>query len=488
MYNEFISTVTGFASLEYFYPMITLGIAGFILLFTGIFSGNKKLFSAIASVSLVISMLLLLIIPEVQKYVLFRSIEFNDFGLYFSILFIISALYVTIPALRNIEKKGEIFYALLLFVTTGMLVAAFSMNLIILFVAFESVSIGTYVLTGFHKTRRTLEASAKYFFTGAVSTSFIIFGLAFFFQATGTFYLLPAYNIISTQALLISLIFLTIGFGFKLAIFPMHQWAIDTYDGAENSVSAFLSTGSKLLAYMIMLKVFIIGFQYIGEDVFVLFSILAILTMTYGNLSALSQNNIKRLFAYSSVAQAGYLILVFSITSYDVWTNGSYTIVATYAVTAALIYSLIYIFMKGGAFLSMNAFKKDGPEISDLSGLSKKSPALALSLSILLLALAGIPFTGGFTGKFYMFLYLVQGKLWWLAIIAILNSAISVFYYLKVIMYMYWKKPEGEDKFIISSGTVIPVVISAIIVIVLFFSFYIFNIFYTAATALMGVF
>ena len=164
--------------------------------------------------------------------------------------------------------------------------------------------------------------------------------------------------------MLIALGLLIIGFGFKLAIFPMHQWAIDTYDGTENSVSAFLSTGSKLVAFMIMLKVFIVGFSGMSGYVYGFFAILAVATMTYANISALSQTNLKKLLAYSSVAQAGYLILVFAVAGYT--SGGS---ASNYAVAAGMLYSLVYIFMKGGAFLTMNSIKIISPKIDDLSGI-----------------------------------------------------------------------------------------------------------------------
>ncbi len=486
MISESISTVTGVQSLQYLYPLIVLGIAGFIILGLGLATSSKKAYAGIAFGALAIAAILILLIPQNASFVLSNSFAYSQFGAYFAILFVISSLFIVLPSLKNISAKGDIFYALLLFVTTGMIVAAFTMNLIVLFISFEAVSIGTYVLAAFHKTRRTLEASTKYFFTGVVSTSFIIFGLAFFYQAAGTFELTSALAVVSKPALLIALLFLTIGFGFKVAIFPMHQWAIDTYYGAENSVSAFLSTGSKLVAFMIMLKIFIVGFSTMGEDVFLLFTLLAIFTMTYGNISALSTTNVKKLFAYSSIAQAGYLILVFSITSYALWSGQNYGLIAVNAVAAAMLYSLVYIFMKGGAFVFLNTLDKENPEFSDISGFARKSPALALSLSIILLALAGIPFTGGFTAKFYMFLYLVDAKLWWLAIIAILNSAISVFYYFRVIMYMYWKPDSGVSLSgsRIASATVI---VSAIVVVALFFYFPLFSLLHGFAQGLFGV-
>ena len=285
-------------------------------------------------------------------------------------------------------------------------------------------------------------------------------------SSSGTFSL-TSEVISSSPAMLIALIFLLIGFGFKLAIFPMHQWAIDAYDGTENSVSAFLSTGTKILAFMILIKIFLVGFAGDYHDIFLLFVILSVFSMTYANLAALSQNNLKRLLAYSSVAQAGYLILVIALVGYTGIGNVAYV-----AIAAGMFYSLVYIFMKGGSFLAMNLVNRESVSVSDVAGLARKSPVTALSFAILLMGLAGIPFTGGFTAKYYLFLSLIEGNLWWLAVIAILNSAISVFYYFRVIMFMFWKEPTSEDHFNLTAYSKAPVIASAVIMVALFFFFY----------------
>ncbi|MCL4328757.1 MAG: NADH-quinone oxidoreductase subunit NuoN [Candidatus Thermoplasmatota archaeon] len=455
--------------LESILPMIFVGFAGFLILAIGMKVDSGKAFSSITFVALALS--LVSVVWQSYDPVAGSLVTFNPFNAYFAAILIISSLFVTFPALRNLTERRDIFYSLLLFVTLGMLVASFTMNLVVMFVAFEAVSIGTYVMAGFHKTRRALEASAKYFFTGAVSTGFIVIGLSYYFQATGTFDL-TAVTIVSRIPLLTALAFLIIGFGFKLAIFPMHQWAIDTYDGSENSVSALLSTGSKILAFMIMLKLFVVGFPLLGQSVFIFFTILAILTMTYGNISALSETRLKRLLAYSSVAQAGYMILVFSAVAYAQY-NGMSAGYIQFIVAAGMLYSLIYIFMKGGAFLALNSIGKENPGLEDISGMGTRSPALALSFTVLLLALAGIPLTGGFTAKAWLFLSLINVKLWWLAVIAILNSAISVFYYFRVISYMYRKEPLSGVIISTEKSVIVPVALAAAIVVALGIYFYV---------------
>ena len=450
----------------YYYPLIFLGIAAFVMLALGIRNIDRKVFAGITFTAVLISMIMILLDPYDEVVVGNNALLFNRFTMFFAVILIISVLYIIFPAIRGLKSKPEIFYATLLFVLIGMLVSAFSYNLIIIFVAFEAVSLGTYVLAGYGKQKRHLEASAKYFFTGTIGTAFTVFGLSFFYTATGTFSL-TSEVISSSPAMLIALIFLLIGFGFKLAIFPMHQWAIDAYDGTENSVSAFLSTGTKILAFMILIKIFLVGFAGDYHDIFLLFVILSVFSMTYANLAALSQNNLKRLLAYSSVAQAGYLILVIALVGYTGIGNVAYV-----AIAAGMFYSLVYIFMKGGSFLAMNLVNRESVSVSDVAGLARKSPVTALSFAILLMGLAGIPFTGGFTAKYYLFLSLIEGNLWWLAVIAILNSAISVFYYFRVIMFMFWKEPTSEDHFNLTAYSKAPVIASAVIMVALFFFFY----------------
>lgn len=462
--TSIIATTNGLQILKDFIPVIFLGLVGFLLLGLPKAKISKSVLSWITFASLGISAFLLYTLVPMGTSVYDGTIVFNQFGFYFAIVMIISAMFICYPSISALKEKGEIFYSTLLFVTVGMVIAAFSYNIITLFVAFESVSIGTYVLASFGKERRNLEGTVKYFFTGTIATAFILFGASFFFLDTGTFNLSVLAATTPSAQLTIALFFLVVGFGFKLAIFPMHQWAIDTYDGSENSVSAFLSAGSKVLAFVVVLKMFLLGFSSDFTEVYYLFVALSVLTMTYGNISALSQNNLKRILAYSSVAQAGYLILVLAVVASTGKPTGS---VASVAIAAGMFYSIVYIFMKGGSFITLNVVKHDNIMISDLSGLARKAPALAVGFSILLLALAGIPLTGGFFAKYVLFLSLIEGGLWWLAVIAILNSAISVFYYFRIMLYMFGKEPAEDAQFNLGNSVKIPVYVSAVITVAL---------------------
>ena len=459
-----IIPLSGAQALVTFTPEIFLGLVGFIILALGTFRIEKRIISWISFGALGISAIMVIFLSPVGESLFQGTFQYSDFGIYFAIVMLLSGMLISYPATRSIKSKSEVFYATLLFVSVGMIFAAFSYNIITLFVAFESVSIGTYVLASFGKSRRNLEGTIKYFFTGTIATAFILFGASFFFLQTGTFDLQVLKSASPSPELLISLVFLIIGFGFKLAIFPMHQWALDAYDGTENSISAYLAAGSKVLAFLVILKIFLVGFSSDFRDVSYLFIILSILTMTYGNVAALSQNNLKRLLAYSSIAQAGYLILVLAVVGFVGNTNSA---VVDVAVAAGMFYALVYVFMKGGAFITLNLIKKDNVMISDVSGLAKKSPATAVSFAVMLLALAGVPITGGFFAKYLLFLSLIEGNLWWLAIIAILNSAISVFYYFRIILYMFGKDPIPGESFDMSTSTRVPIYVSAFITVAL---------------------
>lgn len=448
------------SQFETMIPVIFLGLMGFVFLASGKIkrSGDATIYSLFSiGVFTITALLILLYDTGLSTYFYENAFLINNFGAFFAIISLASSAYISYSAGRKIDHNPEIFFSVLLFVNVAIIIAAFSVNLIFIFISFEGISIGTYILAAFGRTKRNLEASAKYFFTGIIATGFIVLGSSYYYLSTGTFNLVPLS--VNNHSMLIALILLFVGLGFKLAIVPMHQWAVDAYDGTENSVSAFLASGTKTLAYLLLLRVFLIGFESIKGDVFILFTIISIITMTYGNFAALSENNFKRMLAYSSIAQAGYLILVISAVSYS-----SSSFVFTIALFSAMYYSLVYIFMKGGSFLAADAVKKEKVMIEDLSGIGKRSPSFAISLSVLMLSLAGIPPVAGFFAKYYLFLSLISANLWYLAVIGILNSAISVFYYLRVIVIMFRSNVTTDEK--IPNSVVIPVVISAILMFI----------------------
>ncbi len=464
-------------NFEYFYSLILLGLAGFIALAMGIKKDNKKIEALFTFIILIIAFILILF--KSSGYNIY-FLDFTDFNTYWALIFIVSAMVIILPSMHDIKDKHDVFYALLLFTVLSMVIAAYTFNLIVLFVSFEGVSIITYILSAYNRTKRNLEGSLKYFVISTIGTSFNILGISLFYFSTRTFNLLAVTKLYSSHGLLLALVFIIIGFGFKIAIFPMHQWAIDTYDGSPNSVSGFLSTGSKLVAYMILLKFLYLGFVPDYNYVFYFFAILSILTMTYGNIAALSQDNVKRILAYSSISQAGYMILVFAMIGYSYYNVAlvSRTTFLRFSIAIAMFYSLTYIFMKAGPFIAMSLVRKDKIMIDDFTGLSRKSKWTAFSLAVMLLSLAGIPITGGFLAKYFLFFTLIIGNLWWLAVIAILNSVISVFYYFRIILYSFWKP--GDNDFDLSPEIKYSVIIMALITIALGFAF-------TLYTYLIGI-
>ncbi|MEM4312901.1 MAG: proton-conducting transporter membrane subunit, partial [Thermoplasmata archaeon] len=321
-------------------PAFILFSFGIIAILWSFLTNNNKHFSYITILGGSISFIFLIFnFGNVYTDTLF---VFDDAGTIFSILFVFIMLIIAISSMHFDYSHPEIFYSLLMFSTGAMILAAYSNNLISIFITFEASSLSTYVLASYPKSRKTLESSMKFFVIGALSSAFIIFGISFYFISTNTFMLGVVSN---SELFLLSLILLLVGFGFKLSLFPFHSWAIDTYTGARSPVAALLSTSSKLMALAIMVRIFIFTFDIsLSYYVQLFFIIISILTMTYGNVTALVQKDVKRMLAYSSVANAGYISLIFTITTDQA---------LSLALSSILLFSMAYILMKGGAFLTM---------------------------------------------------------------------------------------------------------------------------------------
>jgi NADH-quinone oxidoreductase subunit N len=461
------------------YPELIMGIGAFLVILLGMVTQNNKVLAGLSAVVALFSLSTILLNFSSTATLLSGSIQITSLGNIFNLLFIAALLFTLYSSVRDTKSRPEIYYALLLFATLGMMFVSFSNNLIMIFVAFETSSIATYALTAYNKEKRALEASLKYFVTGAVSSAFLVFGISYLFLASGSFSFSALYTVSNTYSI-IGLVLLVVGFGFKLALFPFHSWAVDTYTGARSSLSAFLSTASKLMALIAIVRLVLFAFYGMKYDLYIIFAILSVLTMTFGNIVALVQKDVKRMLAYSSIANAGYLSLFFVIAGYT-YNN---TILG-YGLAALLIFSIAYLFMKAGLFIATSPFEGGDAYLDRFAGLGKKAPLFGLSIALLLMSLAGIPPTLGFVGKYYLFLALIESNLLWLAIIAIINSAISVFYYFRVIMYMYWK-PSSEPV-TVGSQILIPVFIAALAVIVLgIFSPYLIGSLNHIATVFLG--
>jgi NADH-quinone oxidoreductase subunit N len=337
-------------------------------------------------------------------------------------------------------EPGE-YYALILFATLGMMLMAAGSHLITIFLGLETMSVSVYILAGImREDRRSVEAALKYFLLGAFATGFLLYGMAMIYGATGSLYLkevasyITSQNLLRNPMLLMSLVFLTIGFGFKIASAPFHMWTPDVYEGAPTSITAFMATGVKAAGFAALVRVFFSALPAFRPDWTSIMWVITLATMTIGNVVAISQTNIKRMLAYSSIAHAGYILVAF-VAGNDLGTS------------AILFYLMAYAFMNLGAFTCIILLGKKGEEntlINDYAGIGFKYPLLALSMTIFLLSMAGIPPLGGFMAKFYVFSAAVKSKFYWLAILGVLNSAVSVYFYLRVTVLMYFRESERE--------------------------------------------
>jgi NADH-quinone oxidoreductase subunit N len=333
----------------------------------------------------------------------------------------------------NATHAGE-YFALLCFGAVGMMLMASSVELLMVFVGLEISSISTYIMCGFRKGQATgSESSIKYFLLGSFATAFFLYGVALAFGATGStnlYAIAHGLQTTSTPALAFTaLALILIGLGFKVSAAPFHVWTPDVYQGAPAPVVGLMSTAPKAAAFAVLLRVTFTGFPAMQHRWAILMWILAALSMTIGNLGALLQRDVKRMLAYSSIAHAGYLLVAFTAFPYD-------------GIAAACFYTATYAAMNVGAFAvltQVSGYDERARSIEDYTGLASKRPFLAALLAFFLLSLIGIPFTGGFFGKFYVFSAAIHGGHIWLAIIGLLNSGIACFYYLRLLAAVYTK-------------------------------------------------
>lgn len=384
----------------------------------------------------------------------FDTMSVDVFSQFFKAVFIIVSILVVVASLSRYNGKpgGDEFYALLLMATVGMMVVSSAIDLVTLFVGFELASLSTYAMAAFDKSKKNLEAAMKYFLYGSVSSAFMLFGFSLMYGMTGTtkIALIAQASLADfSPATLIALIFVITGFAFKMALVPFHMWAPDTYEGAPALVSALLAAGSKKMGFAAAFRVLIVALVALRLEWYLAFAILAAVTMTLGNLVACWQNNVRRILAYSSIAQAGYIAMAFVVVGASAgMPNGQ--AIAQLGIAGGLLLVLGHALMKTGSFIGtaqvaamVGKNSEDPDDISNYAGLGRRAPITAFCMLIFMFALAGIPPTAGYIGKFVLFSSAIYSGLVWLAVLAILNSALSLYYYLRIISYMYLKEPVG---------------------------------------------
>ncbi|MFC1964465.1 NADH-quinone oxidoreductase subunit N [Chloroflexota bacterium] len=386
----------------------------------------------------------------------------DNFALFFKLLFLGIAFLVILASADYVNKlarfQGE-YYALILLSALGMMLMAATTELISIYVALELTSISLYALVGFLKDPKSTEASLKYLLLGALASAVLLYGMALIFGFTGKTQLgeiaqviqaMPPQTLLASPALLMGIVLLIAGFGFKIAAVPFQMWVPDVYEGAPTPITAYLSVASKAAGFAIILRVFFSAFGlpgWLSLNWGIIFAALAVISMTLGNVAAISQTNIKRMLGYSSIAQAGYLMvglatLGFSPAADVLGRSGVIFFLASYALTNL------------GAFIAIIAIsnKLNSDMIADYSGMGKRAPLIALALTLCLISLIGMPPAAGFMAKFYIFSAAVQHNLLWLVFIAVINSVISAYYYLRVVKIMWFGETASEEKVPSSGG------------------------------------
>jgi NADH-quinone oxidoreductase subunit N len=377
-------------------------------------------------------------------------LAFDAFATFFKAIFLIAGALTLLLSVRYLDTEGSRhgeYTFLVLCATLGMMFMASGTDLITIFVGLETMAIAFYILTGLLKPdRRSNEAAVKYFLLGTFSLGLLLYGVSILYGLTGTTNLRSIAVVLAGHGrdpwLVLAVIFITAGIGFKIAAVPFHMWAPDVYEGAPTPITAFLSVGSKAAAFAMLLRIFREALPSMAGDWTVLFYVLSVVTMFVGNIGALTQSNTKRMLAYSSIAHAGYLLI---------------GVVAgtTRGVAAMLIYLLIYALMQMGAFAVVILLRRAdaiGDELKDLSGLLSRQPFAAVAMLFFMLSLGGIPPTAGFMGKFWVFSAAIDSGYVWLAVIGVVNSAISLYYYLRIVVFMFMKNEAAGSKPVMAPG------------------------------------
>ncbi len=428
-------------------PWLTLTGAAILILLVDALSpkGRKAYFPQLSLLGLGIALLQTFCLWNHTGTDFARMVYVDNFALFFYAVFILGTALTVLLSRQYLEDYGKNlgeYYALLLFATLGMMLMAAGAHLIMIFLGLEVMSIAVYVLAGlFREDAKSNEAALKYLVLGGFSSAFLLFGIAMLYGATGgSLYLddlaarLAQGGALTQPLTLLALALFIVGFGFKVASVPFHMWTPDVYEGAPTSITAFMAVGVKAAAFAAFARVFFLAFPALKIDWVMVLWVLAVATMTLGNVVAIAQTNIKRMLAYSSIAHAGYLLVALVAAN-------------QLGAVSLLYYLLAYTLMNLGAFgvVILVGRKKDSYlSIYDYSGLGFQHPALAAAMALFMFALAGIPPTAGFVGKFYIFSAAVQAGYIWLAIIGVMNSLVSVFYYLRITVLMYMKPPEAE--------------------------------------------
>jgi|Deesub1362A_J573_1020465.scaffolds.fasta_scaffold00004_69 NADH-quinone oxidoreductase subunit N len=445
-------------------PEIVMACAALIILLLDLVMKRKE---TVAFLSIVATAIVTYIMFDASGVTFGGMFVSDGYSMFFKFIFLLSLILSILISVKYIKVErvnfGE-YYSLMLFATLGMMIMASAGDLIVLYLGLELMALSTYVLAGFIRyDKKSNEAALKYFLLGAFASAMLLFGISLTYGLTGTTNIKAVADYIAKNglsanpALMFSVILFTVAFGFKIAAAPFHMWAPDVYEGAPTSVTAFMSVGPKAAGFAAIGRVFLIAFALLKVDWVQILIPIAVITMATGNILAISQTNIKRMLAYSSIAHAGYALL-------GIIAGNSEGLAST------MNYLLIYAFMNIGAFAVVILLRSEGfkgDNISDYEGLSKTHPLSAALMLVFMFSLTGIPPTAGFMGKFYLFLAAVNAGYTWLVVVAVIFSAISAYFYLRIVMYMYMKEPATEVKLATSPGINLALTLTVVAVLVI---------------------
>jgi len=429
-------------------PIIILVAWAGLLLLVDVFVKRTRLTFTLSVIGILVTLISALY-QTGESYSGFNGmVAVDGFSVFLNALFLVSG-FAGMAVAYNYNRRmgldrGE-YTILMMFSISGMMLMASAADLIVVFLALELLSIPLYVLAGFARPKaESEEAALKYFLLGAFAGGFVVYGVALVFGATGTTGLEGITSAIAAGSadltlLMIGAALILVGFGFKVAVVPFQMWTPDVYQGAPTGVTAFMAVGSKAAGFAALLRILITAFPVLAVDFTPVLWVLAVLTMIFGNIVAIAQTNIKRMLAYSSIAHAGYIFMALV-------TFGQADL-ASDAVASSLFYLLAYAVTNFGAWSVVIALEKNegvGLELEDYAGLGKKYPGLAAAMMVFMLSFTGIPPTLGFMGKFFLFRTVLEAGFVGLAVIGVLTSLVSAYYYLRVLVIMYMKEGEPE--------------------------------------------
>jgi proton-translocating NADH-quinone oxidoreductase, chain N len=430
-------------------PEIVLAVSAMALLMFGA-AGGERSGGLINTSSILVLVAVFGIIasqPDGREVLFGGSFVVDDYARFLKMLAVAGsagALLLSLDYLTQGRQQKFEYGVLFLLSTLGMMMLISAEDLIALYLGLELMSLALYVVAAFDRDNtRSSEAGLKYFVLGALSSGMLLYGASLIYGFTGTINFIGIAKATTAGAsigLIFGLVFLFVGFCFKVSAVPFHMWTPDVYQGAPTAVTAFMAVASKAASFAAFLRVFVEGLGGFKADWSDLFVLLAVLTLVLGNVVAIVQTNIKRMLAYSSIAHAGYALIGLVAAGRSAGESGG-----TSGIASVMLYLTFYAFMTLGAFALIAMFRKgglEGDEIEDFAGLAKRQPLAAFVMMVFMVSLTGIPPTAGFIGKFYVFMAAVEAGLSWLAVVALIFSAVSAYYYMRVVMLMYMREPE----------------------------------------------